>query len=64
MIDNTRLCSDTAVREIILDLDNQHHFIIEELDNEHMFIDSSMLEFVQEQVGRVLEVNVFRQKNT
>lgn len=53
-------CSDPAVKEILLELDNKDRFIIEDLDDHHLFIDLDKLDVVREHVERVLEQNIFR----
>lgn len=56
--------SDAAVREIIMDLDSEHHFIIEELDEQHLFVETAKIDFVKAHVERVLESNIYRSKDS
>lgn len=52
--------SEPAVKEILLHLDSQHHFIIEDLDPTHVFVDPLQLDQIQEELRRILAENVYK----
>lgn len=51
--------SDASVREILLLLDEELHFIIDNLDSNTLFIDESKLEIVEERLNWKLSENVY-----
>ncbi|KAJ3049308.1 General transcription factor IIH subunit 5 [Rhizophlyctis rosea] len=55
---------DPAVRQILIDLDNQappdEKFIIKKLDDTHLLIKSQFVDSVKEQLEDILEENTYR----
>lgn len=59
-----REASEPSVREILLKLDQQIHFIIEDVDNRHLFVDSSQMERIEKELNKKLAENVYLPSHT
>lgn len=53
------LSSDASVREILLKLNQNAHFIIEDLDSNHLFVDGTRLEKVKADLDKKLSENIY-----
>ena len=50
---------DVPTRELILHLNESHHFLLEQLDETTLLIDSSFAQMVEEELAKKLERHVF-----
>lgn len=51
---------DPSIRALILTIDQRNDdIIIEELDETHLFIDSSKVEYVKQELAKLLDENTF-----
>mmetsp|Transcript_21123 Transcript_21123/g.64347 ORF Transcript_21123/g.64347 Transcript_21123/m.64347 type:complete len:107 (-) Transcript_21123:137-457(-) len=48
---------DVPVRELIMHLDEQHHFVLEELDDEHLMVDPMAVDRIREAVAKLMDSN-------
>lgn len=59
-------CSDPAIKQIILDLDNRRardhepRFILEDLDSTHLFVDEALVDEIKVHLEAILEENTYR----
>ncbi len=44
------------MKQILLMLDEEYHFVIESLDDEHLFVDTALLSTISQRVQDILEV--------
>ncbi|KAK9765746.1 hypothetical protein K7432_005683 [Basidiobolus ranarum] len=51
---------DEAVKQIVLNLNNSYHFMIEDLDDTHVFIDGSWLDRLKYEVDKLLDENTYK----
>ncbi len=51
-------CTEDSVKQLILALDEVHHFVIADLDRYHVFIDASRADLVRSEVDRILGANI------
>lgn len=51
---------DVSVKEILLSLDNELHFIVEDVDERHLFVETSQLAVVKKRLDAILNENVFK----
>lgn len=52
--------SDVSIKEIMLALDADMHFIIEDLDERRLFIETSQLDAIKAKIAALLEENIFK----
>lgn len=52
--------SDVSIKEIMLALDADMHFIIEDLDERRLFIETSQLDAIKGKIAALLEENIFK----
>ncbi|KAJ1459418.1 TFIIH subunit TTDA/Tfb5 [Pelagophyceae sp. CCMP2097] len=50
---------DVPTREFVLFLNETKHFVIEQLDEKHLLIDPSFVTFVEDELSKAFEKNVF-----
>ena len=57
--------TDIPTKQLIvyLDKENDHNIIIEDVDDEHVFINSQYVDYVKENVAKLLEINFFERKD-
>ena len=57
--------TDIPTKQLIvyLDEENDHNIIIEDIDDEHVFINSQYVDYVKENVAKLLEINFFERKD-
>ena len=55
----TFACSDSAVKQLVLTLDEKEHFIIEDLDETHVLIDANSADRLQDELDQALNENTY-----
>lgn len=57
---SSHLISDSAVKQIILGLNEKGQFIIEDLDDTHVFVDASCVDQLREDIDQILNENTYK----
>lgn len=52
--------SDPTVKQILLELNERHSFILFDLDDSHLFVKPDMVTYIKNQVQKVLDENAFK----
>ncbi|ORX76967.1 general transcription factor IIH subunit 5-like protein [Anaeromyces robustus] len=52
--------SDPTVKSVLLELDEEHHFIIKDLDDTHVFVNSIAVEMIREKLDKIMEDNTYK----
>ncbi|CAG8464571.1 9570_t:CDS:2 [Paraglomus brasilianum] len=60
VIKGVLLQCDPTVKQVILNLDERDHFIIEDLDETHVFVEASCVEKVKKSLEDLLEENTYK----
>lgn len=51
---------DPSIKALIIQIDAERHSIIlEELDDTHLFVDPTKVEFIKEELNRLLSKNIY-----
>ncbi|KAJ1977097.1 hypothetical protein H4R34_003719 [Dimargaris verticillata] len=51
---------DTTAKQVILNLDERYHFIIEDLDSTHLFVNSDCVRMLQSELDKIIDENTFK----
>lgn len=51
--------SDSTMKQFLLLLDKEHHFIIKDLDEGHLLVDASKTEFIKQKLEELYEENTY-----
>ena len=57
-------CSDVAIKQLILALHEEKHFVLKDLDDTHLLIDSAYVDIVKTAVAEILEKNIWAPDST
>jgi len=52
--------SDPTVKSVLLELDEENHFIIKDLDETHVFVNSIAVEMIREKLDQIMEDNTYK----
>ena len=52
-------CSDATMKQFLLFLDKEHHFIIKDLDETHLLVDAAKATLIQEKMNELYEENTY-----
>ena len=52
---------DPSIRALILEIDAKRHhdIILEELDDSHLLVDPAMIDYIKEELNRLLSKNIY-----
>jgi len=53
------LTCDSSIKQFLLHLDKEHHFIIRDLDDTHLLVDASVTSFLQEKLDELQDENTY-----
>ncbi|KAJ9068157.1 hypothetical protein DSO57_1019878 [Entomophthora muscae] len=51
---------DPTVKQILLELNERHNFILFDLDDSHLFVKPDMVRYIKNEVQKVLDENAFK----
>ena len=53
------LLSDSSIKQYLLHLDKEHHFVIRDLDETHLLVDSTVMGFLQQKLDELQDENTY-----